>query len=273
MYAQIEKKKINKKISSALSNGIKINQRKNRSCPYESKSTENGIDRCEQANYRINNVALTKGQLVSKQPKAIQRVWANNNHITTLALLNTYLQSQDPAIEEVSVNDFDNMTEDDLNNAIFNWNADITDMEGKDKDWVTDQIAENIIETEEEEVSPTIVYDHEHGKLHFGGNPTEIKSKWSKNSSQAQELMEAEIKKHEKTMMKGSDDEGTTTWYIGRFHTGNVGKYKHGSGSRNTNQFTIQVVVNKKDNRIDYHGYPDERLVKEGVGKTKNTIA
>lgn len=120
----------------------------------------------------------------------------------------------------------------------------------------------------------TLEYDDEHGKLHFIAKPTQKKTAWDLSKGTANALCENAIKQHMDTLLAGSADKGWTVWYITEDNGKDVGRY-HKSGERNglpTSQFSIQLQVSKEDKHISYHGYPDEKALKTGVGKGRNEV-
>lgn len=123
-------------------------------------------------------------------------------------------------------------------------------------------------ETVEDDVVMTLEYGQSHGDYHFTGKVTKKKAQWTIDKSEALEIMEAEIIKHLETLLEGSSDNGWTPWYIGRDTGEVIGKTVKGKETK----FCIQLQVNKELGTISYHGYPDQRLLKEGVGKSKSTI-
>lgn len=139
-------------------------------------------------------------------------------------------------------------------------------------DYVMDPSAAAPQEILPEQTPMTITYSKAHGDYHFTGRVTTNKTQWTISQNEALALMEAQIQEHLETMRAGSDPEEATTWYIGAQADDDIGLYKEGSDELPTDQYTIQVVVNLAENSISYHGYPDQRLVKFGVGKTKSSI-
>lgn len=122
--------------------------------------------------------------------------------------------------------------------------------------------------------APALVFGAEHGDLHFGGDPTEQKSKWSLPKPAAIQLMATEIGPHLVRMRRESRIAGWESWYVGGQAPGNIGQYyvRGVRGGESTRMFTIQAQVNWLENEISYHGFPDERLLREGLGKTRNSI-
>jgi hypothetical protein len=117
-----------------------------------------------------------------------------------------------------------------------------------------------------------ITYDAEHGGYHFGGNPTNQKTKWSLDVDTARDLMRERVDHYAEVMATNSSQAGTTTWYIGTFHRDDIGFYREGSDFLPTSGYTIQVAVKLSEGKASFHGYPDERLLKEGLGRSKNQI-
>ena len=135
--------------------------------------------------------------------------------------------------------------------------------------------AYNLVPPQANLPAPTLTFGTGHGDLHFGGDPTEKKSKWSLTKAKAIELMAAEITKHLPRMRRESQLDDWEAWYIGgQVAGGEAGRYyKKGTrGGLPTDMFTIQAQVHWLDNEISYHGFPDERLVRTGLGKSKSTI-
>jgi hypothetical protein len=134
------------------------------------------------------------------------------------------------------------------------------------------QVVEPIPRPRPEEM--VLVYEQEHGQYHFGGNPTDKKTKWSYDVSEARVLMEAELEKHRNRMVQESRLDGREQWYVSGTGPGKlVGHYRHGKGDfREVNVFAMQVTVNLADKTIKYHGYPDEQVLKIGAGKGRNQI-
>jgi len=114
----------------------------------------------------------------------------------------------------------------------------------------------------------TKAFDDGHGDLHFNHAVTPQKAQWSISKSAAKVLMEAEIDKHIDVLLAGSPDEGWGSWYIGGEANDNIGDTVAGA----VKMFCMQVSVSKEGNTISYHGYPDQRLLKTGVGKTKKKL-
>ncbi len=121
---------------------------------------------------------------------------------------------------------------------------------------------------------PNFVFGDGHGDLHFNGDPTDDKSKWSLLKAAAKLLMEAEITKHLPRMRRESRIAGWEPWYVGGQANANIGRYyiQGQRGGGQTNMFTIQAQVNWLENEINYHGFPDQRLLRTGLGKARNTI-
>ncbi|MDI1480439.1 hypothetical protein QHF84_27715 [Polyangium sp. y55x31] len=111
-------------------------------------------------------------------------------------------------------------------------------------------------------------YGAAHGDYHFTGNVTVKKAQWTVDKETAKGLMETAINTHMATLLAGSGDEGWTAWYIGDDAGYTIGKTVAGDET----QFCIQLQVSKEHNLISYHGYPDQRLRKLGVGKTKKDL-
>lgn len=121
---------------------------------------------------------------------------------------------------------------------------------------------------------PRLEYGADHGNYHFGGDPTAQKSKWTLPKAAALQLMEAEISKHFVRMRSESRTNGWEGWYVGGQAPGNIGMYAVDGkrGGAPTTMFTIQAQVNWFENVISYHGFPDERLMRVGLGKERNSI-
>lgn len=122
---------------------------------------------------------------------------------------------------------------------------------------------------QQERPAMTKSYGAEHGDLHFGGKPIAKKAKWTLEKGDALTLMEAEIDKHMDRLINESDTEGWTSWYIG----GDAGDMIGNSVAGVVSTFCIQAQVNLQENTISYHGYPDQRLLKVGAGRSKSTIS
>lgn len=128
--------------------------------------------------------------------------------------------------------------------------------------------------------SPDIVYGAEHGDLHFGGNPTPKKSKWSLEKEASLTLMEDEINKYLEVLGKHSgsneNDKGWSPFYITAQHESSCGAYFVPKNERKqnnfptTDHFTIQLQVNYKQNSISYHGFPDEKIEGHALGCSIN---
>jgi hypothetical protein len=114
----------------------------------------------------------------------------------------------------------------------------------------------------------TVEYGAEHGDYHFTGHVTAQKAQWTLSKLTALGLMEAEIQKHKTTLLTQSARRGWTTWYIIADHSSNVGDTVGGSVRR----FTMQVQVSIEHNTISYHGYPDQRATKTGIGRSKSSV-
>jgi hypothetical protein len=116
----------------------------------------------------------------------------------------------------------------------------------------------------------------DHADRHFKGlKPKPNLAKWAidtkdatKNKAAATALMEASITTHMATLMAQSSLTGISLWYISDVVRGTIGKTTKGDES----MFTMQVTVNIPEGEITYHGYPDQTVVKYGLGKSKNTI-
>jgi hypothetical protein len=111
-------------------------------------------------------------------------------------------------------------------------------------------------------------YGADHGDYHFTGQVTKKKAQWTIAKEAALALMEAEIDRHLPALLAGTPDEGWQMWYISGDAGRNIGDTVAGSVSA----FTIQLQVSKEFNKISYHGYPDQRVLASGVGKTKSSI-
>lgn len=107
-----------------------------------------------------------------------------------------------------------------------------------------------------------------HGDLHFNHAVTAQKAQWSISKQAAITLMEAELDKHMAVLLAGTPEVGWKSWYIGAQADNDIGDTVAGSVS----MFCMQVQVSKETNTISYHGYPDQRLLKTGVGATKKSL-
>jgi hypothetical protein len=114
----------------------------------------------------------------------------------------------------------------------------------------------------------TLVYGADHGDYHFTGKVTTKKAQWTVSKSKAQGLMEAAIARYSDKLRKESNPVGWTVWYIGE----DAGEVIGDTVSGVVGQFTIQFQVNLSENVVSYHGYPDQRLKKTGIGKSKSSI-
>lgn len=110
-------------------------------------------------------------------------------------------------------------------------------------------------------------YNAEHGDYHFTGKVSKKKAQW-RNKAEAHKLMLAELETHMAALLAGSKPKGWTQWYIGKFTSSVLGDSVEGPEKN----FTMQVQVNKEANIISYHGFPDQRLLSQGIGKTKSGI-
>jgi hypothetical protein len=110
-------------------------------------------------------------------------------------------------------------------------------------------------------------YNSEHGDYHFTGKVSKKKAQW-RDKAEAHKLMKAELETHMAALLAGSKPKGWTQWYIGKFTKSVIGDSVEGPETN----FTMQVQVNKEANIISYHGFPDQRLLSEGLGKTKGGI-
>ena len=113
-----------------------------------------------------------------------------------------------------------------------------------------------------------LVFGDGHGDLHFNHAVTAQKAQWSISKQAAKTLMEAEINKHLTVLLAGSADAGWTPWYIGGQADDEIGDTVAGA----VRMFTIQLQVSKEGNTISYHGYPDQRLLRTGVGRSKKSL-
>jgi hypothetical protein len=111
-------------------------------------------------------------------------------------------------------------------------------------------------------------YGAAHGDYHFTGKVSKKKAQWTIEKAEALQLMEDEIDKYIGHLYIHSPKEGWKSWYIGGQASHTIGESVAGSESR----FTIQLQVSRELNLISYHGYPDQRLKKTGVGATKSSI-
>jgi hypothetical protein len=111
-------------------------------------------------------------------------------------------------------------------------------------------------------------YGKDHGDYHFTGKVTKKKAQWTISQARAIELMEAELRTHMRTLVTQSKAKGWESWYIGADAGETIGETVAGAESA----FCMQVQVNVGAQTISYHGYPDQRLVKTGVGKSKSSI-
>lgn len=125
-------------------------------------------------------------------------------------------------------------------------------------------------------VAPTITYDSEHGDLHFIANPTDTKSAWTLDKTAATAAMEAEIRRHLSALGVNSaknENGGWSAFYITAQHGSVVGAYT-GEKKKNqwptTDHYTMQVQVNYAENKISYHGFPDERIEGHTLGCSIN---
>ncbi len=117
---------------------------------------------------------------------------------------------------------------------------------------------------------PEIVYGADHGDYHFTGKVTVKKAQWTLPKSAALELMEAEFAKHVDHLMRESKSTGWDSWYVG----GDTGKSPVGDTVAGPEtRFCLQVQVSREHNTVSYHGYPDQRLKKTGVARTKKAIS
>ena len=125
--------------------------------------------------------------------------------------------------------------------------------------------------------APIYQFDDDHGGLHFINKPTDKKSAWDLTKANAQTLMTTEMNKHLSKMFQGSSVTAAapwTAWYVCGVHGANVGRYKDDTREgADTKMFTIQAQINVRENVVTYHGFPDERVVKYGIGQTKATVA
>jgi hypothetical protein len=117
-----------------------------------------------------------------------------------------------------------------------------------------------------------VTYDSAHGDYHFTGAVTEKKAQWTIQKAAAQQLMQAEINKHMTKLIRNSRSSGWEPWYIGADAGKDIGDTRLGKDVKPESRFTIQLQVNVKDNQISYHGYPDQRLLSFGAGKTKKSL-
>src|SRR5262249_11709370 len=94
--------------------------------------------------------------------------------------------------------------------------------------------------------APNLTFDNEHGVLHFGGDPTDTKSKWSLTQADARTLMETEINKYLRRFRVESRKSGWELWYVGGQATNDIGRYfvRGVRGGKPTKLFTIQAQVN-----------------------------
>ncbi|MCL5052151.1 MAG: hypothetical protein M1346_02820 [Gammaproteobacteria bacterium] len=114
----------------------------------------------------------------------------------------------------------------------------------------------------------TKVYDGIHGNYHFNGKVTKKKAQWTISKEEAKQLMRDAIDQHMDVLTAGTPDEGWQAWYIAANANKVIGDTVEGS----VPIFTIQLQVSKEFNRISYHGYPDQRVLGTGVGKTKKNL-
>lgn len=121
--------------------------------------------------------------------------------------------------------------------------------------------------------APTLEFGEDHGSLHFGGAPTRQKSKWSLDKPAAMVLMEAAIRAHLPRMMRESSLTEPTPWLIVGRADNSIGRYKDDTrdGSE-TDTYMIQAQMIISENLVSYHGFPDERVVRTGLGRTRNEI-
>jgi hypothetical protein len=132
-------------------------------------------------------------------------------------------------------------------------------------------LADNPDEPEREEAplpDMELEYGKDHGDYHFTGKVTVKKAQWTITQARAIELMEAELRTHMRTLVTQSKAKGWESWYIGADAGQKIGDTVAGAET----SFCMQVQVNLGDQIISYHGYPDQRLVKTGVGKSKSSI-
>jgi hypothetical protein len=119
-------------------------------------------------------------------------------------------------------------------------------------------------------VDPTITFDTGHGDLHFVGNPTDKKSKWSLSKTDAMALMEATIGLYLDVL--GVNSATSAAFYVTAQHSATVGSYfpKVKNSYPTTDHYTMQVQVDYANNAITYHGFPDERIVGFALGCSIN---
>jgi hypothetical protein len=116
---------------------------------------------------------------------------------------------------------------------------------------------------------PELAYGAEHGDYHFTGKVTKQKAQWTLAKGTALQLMADEVMKHWDRIKADSKPDGWDSWYVG----GDNGKPVGDTVAGPVSTFTMQVQVHLQDNLISYHGYPDQRLKKTGVGKSKSSIS
>jgi hypothetical protein len=123
--------------------------------------------------------------------------------------------------------------------------------------------------------APKLSYGALHGDLHFGGDPTAQKSKWTIGKVAAITLMETLIGTYMRRLRVESRKDGWDAWYLGGQHGAAVGNYAKGGtrGGVPTDLFSVQAQVNWLENEISYHGYPDEKLKRPGAGKSKTSMS
>jgi hypothetical protein len=119
----------------------------------------------------------------------------------------------------------------------------------------------------------TVEYGEKHGKLHFGGKPTQKKTKWDLSVEDACALMEAEITANrDRLVAESALDKEWEPWYIIADADEDIGRYTAKGDEGTTNRFAMQVQVSLQHRLISYHGYPDQRAKSTGVGKGRNSV-
>jgi len=122
--------------------------------------------------------------------------------------------------------------------------------------------------------APTMTYDAEHGDYHYGGDPTESKTKWSISKAASNTRVENAITAHLPRLRREAKLTGWDPWLIAVTAEVTIGRYykKGVRGGEETDTFCVQLQVNWLENDISYHGFPDQRILRTGLGRTRNEI-
>jgi hypothetical protein len=113
---------------------------------------------------------------------------------------------------------------------------------------------------------PTFTYRHDpHGaRKHFSG-VLKQGAQWSLSFAAADALMKGDVETNEATLLANSADGAITLFYLSKDNGSSVGTVD--TPNRKTSYYTIQIDVDRKQNEIVYHGYP-EMGPTLGLGRT-----